>query len=156
MLSITIQPKSYKKEYTIEDIDRIVVLKFQHKALLQDDFRFKCIYDTNEIDDELISYISENIKNNNVITYSGNMLYYTINAILEHKDHELIDRSSIIGLMEILPHMLKLEKRKWLKLKDALEILGYDGYVDTSDPLSMSENSIILYRLMQEKFDFEE
>ena len=44
MLSVTIQPYSYRKMSSLKDLKSLAVLKFSHKGIIDDDFCFETVY----------------------------------------------------------------------------------------------------------------
>ena len=153
MLSVIIQPKTFKNTYQIADIERVVILKFSHKPMFENDYAYTVLYDSSNPDKECLDIINKNINDDNLITYNGKMLCALLDAIDQESDNysnEYADK--IVGLMEYFAE-LHSSNGRWWKLERALEFYDYNADVDTSDPMDMAIKSLILYRLMVKNDD---
>ena len=157
MLSVTIQPYSYKKISSFKDLKNLAVLKFSHKGIVDDDFCFETMYDCSidEVEDKekLFNLLIKNIQNNNLITYNSKLLKQTLH-ILGDYCHSTIDDSIYNKIPDLMVQFGKLHNNgRWAKLEDALQYYDHTLTVDTNDPYDMSEKTIVLYRLMQDHND---
>lgn len=150
MLSVIIQPRKYKRSYTIEDVDRIIVAKFSHKALFEDDYNFKVIYDSKLPDDECLKLLAKNLEEGTLITYNRSLFVALLNTISSETNYD-INSKNALGLMEFLAH--QHFNGTWPKLTKALEFYDFFADIDTSNPMDMIGSQVILYRLMQKYGD---
>ena len=159
MLSVTIQPYSYKKINILSDLASVAVLKFSHKSIFDEDFTFTGVYndliadlDKNDIE-KLFDLLIKNACNNTLITYNSKLFFDTLNVLGNTCNKEIPDE-----VFEKVPDLMKKFARlhnngRWAKLEDALQYYDHTLNVDTTDPYDMSEKTIILYRLMQDNED---
>ena len=154
MLSVVIQPHSYRHMSSPSDVNSVSVIRFSSRALCDSDFFYDEIYN-GEITEETKKVIFDNINNDNVITYSGTLLNNILNIISKDNPQYNYDRSKIVGLMEMYADKYPTPKR-WHKLKDALENYGYRAQFDRDNPADMTPNTLVLYRFMQNDQKFNE
>ncbi len=147
MLSVVIQPKDYRFMRKMSDIKSVSVLKFSNRAIGTTDYFFDKLY-SGELTDEAIKVIFDNVDDDNVITYSGNLLNSMMTVITNDNQQYKFDSSKVTGLMELYADKYPTPKR-WHKLCEALENYGYRTSFDRDNPEEIAKNSIILYRFMQ-------
>lgn len=157
MLSVTIQPYSYRKMSSLKDLKSLAVLKFSHKGIIDDDFCFETVYDCSidEVENkkDLLDILLKNIKSKNLITYNSRLLIQTLHVLAEYCN-ETIDDDVYATIPDLMVKFGKLHNNgRWAKLEDALQYYDHTLSVDTNDPYDMSEKTIILYRLMQDHND---
>ncbi len=146
MLSVVIQPKSYRHMSSLEDIKSVSVIKFGRNALYEDDFFYDVLYD-GELTDDAIEVIARNLKSGSVITYSAGLLIKMLGILQEEKGLEF-SADQVIGLMEDYASVYPTSK-KWHKLQEALSNYGYNTEFDRDNPCEITKHSIILYRYMK-------
>ena len=153
MLSVVIQPHSYQHMAKPSDIKSVSVIKFSRRALGERDFFYDELYN-GELTDDAVKVIFDNLGNENVITYSGQLLRSMLSILTRNNSQYSFDDSKIVGLMEMYSEEYPISKR-WYKLVEALENYGYKTIFDRDDPSEMTKNTLILYRFMQKdsKFD---
>ena len=154
MLSVIIQPDHFCDSYDIEDVSRIIVLKFSHKQMFENDYSYDIIYDSDKIDKDIFNIICSNINKNNVVTYNGSLLMNLIEAINSDPTMftEDVYRHNVIDLMNVFSS-IHSPKNKWYKLVNALKYYDYETNVDIYDPMDVAEKTLILYRLMKNHDD---
>jgi hypothetical protein len=133
MYGIIIQPFDTVtwKYKTIDDIKRITIIKFAHKALYDGDVIYSTVFDGEDFDEELVQNINKYLKNNNLITYNGRLFKGTMDILCKYFDIENEYSDNIIALME--EYSDKHNNGKWARLQDALYHYDVNEYVDIYD-----------------------
>jgi len=153
MLSVVIQPFDYQYINSLEDIKSVSVFKFSKRAIIEEDYNYETVYD-GELSEDVIKLIFDNLKDGNVITYSGLLLSRTLSAISNSKSEYAFHQKEIKGLMELYADKYPI-KKKWHKLHEALGNYNYITNINTSMPSDVAKNTIVLYRFMQEDNKFQ-
>lgn len=148
MLAVCVQPYSYKHIRSLSDIKQISIIKFGRKQLFEDDYSFEVVYDGIP-KKEIVNTIVSNCNDENVITYSGGLLYKTMRVLSEVSDIDF-DYEKITGLMELYA---SAKSKPWTKLCDALASYDFEADFDRDDPMEMAKYTMILYRLMVKNND---
>ena len=146
MLSIIIQPKNWNPK-TIDDIERITIIKFSHKSLYENDVSYITMFDGNDYNKDLVLNIVKNLKNENVLTYNGKLLKSTMEILSKYYGIDEDYRENVIPLMELYAELHN--NNRWAKLQDALNFYDINESVDIYDPFNMAKNTFLLYRKME-------
>ena len=146
MLSIIIQPKNWNPK-TIDDIERITIIKFSHKSLYENDVSYITMFDGNDYNKDLVLNIVKNLKNENVLTYNGKLLKSTMEILSKYYGIDEDYRENVIPLMELYAALHN--NNRWAKLQDALNFYDINESVDIYNPFNMAKNTFLLYRKME-------
>lgn len=157
MLSVVLQPYSYNRMKSLNDIKSVAILKFGRKGILDEDFTFETVYDCTmaEVENkkELFDLLIKNIQKDNLVTYNSRLLVTTLRILADNLNEDIPDEV-IKKIPDLMVKFAKLHNGgRWAKLEDALQYYDHTLSVDTEDPYDMTQKTIILYRLMQEAED---
>lgn len=161
MVSVVIQPFTYSKIDSLDDIKSITILKCSRKAIFDEDFSYETLCDKEikniENLSEIYDIIVKNINNETLITYNSRLLISGLIVLEERVSNLTSGEMKTPDYKKVPDLMVKFanlhNNGKWAKIANALQYYDYNLSVDTNDSHDMAAKTIMLYRLMKDADD---